>query len=184
MLALGRAGIDYQLRQAERFAADDAARAVRLRTAAKTLAFNVAANCWPGWGDEGVVIADAQIEEGLRLAKLSLGLVQELALGPRQLGNAFWLVGALDLAANRIDAAVTSFDRARAYSLSNGDRAGVLLADGYRAIALGMAAVGEGADAELDDVVSQLQQIGSDNAKFFASQLRTAARILRDRLRH
>jgi hypothetical protein len=65
MLALGRLGIDYQLRQAERVAEDDAALALRLRTAAKTLAFNVAANCWPGWGDDGVVIEAAHIEEGL-----------------------------------------------------------------------------------------------------------------------
>ncbi len=36
MLALGRAGIEYELRQAERAAAVDTALAVRLRTSAKT----------------------------------------------------------------------------------------------------------------------------------------------------
>ena len=170
MLALGRAGVDYQLRQAERVAADDAALSARLRTAARTLAFNVAANSWPGWGDDGIVIEAADIEAGLQLAKLSLGLVQELALGQHQHGNAFWLVGALDLAANRTEAAVASFDQARACSLSAGEQPEALLADGYRAIA-----VGEG----LDDVIAQLQQDGSKKAKFFADQLRTAARILR-----
>jgi hypothetical protein len=170
MLALGRAGVDYQLRQAERVAADDAALSARLRTAAKTLAFNVAANSWPGWGDDGVAIEAADIEAGLQLAKLSLGLVRELALGQHQHGNAFWLVGALDLAANRTEAAVASFDQARACSLSAGEQPEALLADGYRAIA-----VGEG----LDDVIAQLLQGGSKKAKFFADQLRTAARILR-----
>jgi hypothetical protein len=184
MLALGWAGIDYQLRQAERVAADDAALSVRLRMAAKTLAFNVAANCWPGWGDDGVVIEAAHIEEGLQLAKLSLRLVQELALGQHQLGNAFWLVGALDLAASRTGAATASFDRARACFLSGGERSEVLLADGYRAIALSATADGERADVRLDEVVGQLQQNGSEKAKFFIGQLRTAARILRDRLRH
>jgi hypothetical protein len=183
MLALGRAGIDYQLRQAERVAADDAALSVRLRMAAKTLAFNVAANCWPGWGDDGVVIEAADIEEGLQLAKLSLGLVQELALGQHQLGNSFWLVGALDLAAGRTEAAIASFDSARACFLSGGEQLEVLLGDGYRAIALSATADGEGADARLDQVVGQLQQNGSEKAKFFIGQLRTAARILRDRLR-
>jgi hypothetical protein len=181
MLALGRAGIDYQLREAERVAANNAALAVKLRTAAKTLAFNVAANCWPGWGDDGVVIEAAHIEAGLQLAKLSLGLVQELALEQRRLGNAFWLVGALDLAAGRPQAAMASFDQARACFLSAGEQLEVLLGDGYRAIALSVA--GDDADADLDKVVDQLQQDGSDKAKFFAAQLQTAARILRDRLR-
>ena len=172
MLALGRAGVDYQLRQAERVAADDAALSARLRTAARTLAFNVAANSWPGWGDDGVVIEAADIEAGLQLAKLSLGLVQELALGQHQHGNAFWLVGALDLAANRTEAAVASFDQARICSLSAGEKPEALLADGYRAIA-----VGEG----LDEIIAQLQQDESQKSKFFVDQLRTAARILLQR---
>jgi hypothetical protein len=183
MVALGRAGVDYQLRQAERVVADDAALSLKLRTAAKTLAFNVAANCWPGWGDEGVVIAAADIEAGRHLAKLSLALVQELALGQHQHGNAFWLVGALDLAANRTDAAIENFDQAHACSVSAGEQSEMLLADGYRAIALGLAENEESADARLDQVLGQLQQDGSDKAKFFVVQLRTAARILRDRRR-
>jgi hypothetical protein len=183
MLALGRAGIDYQLRQAERVAAGDVALSVRLRTEAKTLAFNVAANCWPGWGDDGVVIEATHIEEGLQLAKLSLRLVQELALGQQRLGTAFWLVGALDLAASRTEAAMASFDRARACFLSAGEQSEVLLADGYRAIALSATADGEGADDRLDEVVGQLQQTGSEKAKFFIGQLRTAARILTNRPR-
>jgi hypothetical protein len=176
MLALARAGIDYHLHAAERVAADDAALAITLRTAARTLAFNVSANSWPGWGDDGVVIAAADIEDGLQLAKLSLELVQELALGQQQLGTAFWLVGAFDLAAGRTDAALASFDRARGCYLSNGDQVQVLLIDGYRAIARG--AVGDGPVASLEDVVAQLHRDGSRQAEFFAGQLRTAARIL------
>ena len=58
----------------------------------------------------------------------------------------------------------------------------MLLADGYRAITLSATAAGEGADAWLDEVVGQLQQEGSEEAGFFAEQLRTAERILRERL--
>jgi hypothetical protein len=181
MLDLGRAGMEYLLRQAERVAADDASLSIALRKAARTLAFNVAANCWPGWDDEGVVIGAADIADGLELAKLSLGLGQELTLGQAQLGTAHWLVGALDLAAGRTDAAVASFDRARACYLSGGKQTQVLLIDGYLAIARSATEVGDGQDVRLDDVVGRLQQDGSENAKFFANQLRTAARILRDR---
>ncbi len=76
------------------------------------------------------MIADAHIEEGLRLANLSLALVQELSLAQHRLGNAYWLVGALELAAGRTDAAVANFDRSRACFSSDDERPEVLPADG------------------------------------------------------
>jgi len=79
MAAVGKAAVRYHLRQSE--LERDVAAAVKLRTAAKRMAYNVAANCWPGWGDEGVVIEAAHIDVGLELAMLSLRLVEELA-GP------------------------------------------------------------------------------------------------------
>jgi hypothetical protein len=180
MLALGRAGIDYQLREARRIAADNAERAVELRTAAKTLAFNVAANCWPGWGDDGIVIEAGHIEQGLELAKLALREVQELGLGPRALGNAYWLVGALDLAAHRAEAAMASFDLSRASSLSADAPLDVLLVDGYRAIAQSLTTRGENADVEFAKVIDQLKAEGSKKAQFYSKQLQTAAVILRE----
>ena len=111
MAAIGKAAVRYHLKRSE--LARDVAATVKLKTAAKTLAYNVAANCWPGWGDEGVVIEASHIDAGLELAILSLRLVEELALGPHQLGNAHWLVGALQLAAGRLDASLLSFGQAR-----------------------------------------------------------------------
>jgi hypothetical protein len=54
MIDVGRRGISYALDHAARLATDGPATAAGLRESAKTIAFNVGANTWPGWGDEGV----------------------------------------------------------------------------------------------------------------------------------
>jgi hypothetical protein len=61
MLALAEAGFARAL-------ADAAAhpdRASELRRAAKALAYNAAANCWPGWGDEGIEIDAESLARGV-----------------------------------------------------------------------------------------------------------------------
>jgi hypothetical protein len=180
MAAVGKAAVRYHLRRSE--LARDVAATVKLKTAAKTLAYNVAANCWPGWGDESVVIEAAHMDAGLELAILSLGLVEELGLGPHRLGNAHWLVGALQLAAGRLDASWSSFGQARDASASIGETTNVLLADGYCAITHRQAPdrADHGAQ-ELDEVIDRLMADGSKQARGFAEQLRTAARVLDDR---
>ena len=40
-----------------------------LKTKAKVIAYNAAANGWPGWGDDGIVITQSHIEEAFDLAK-------------------------------------------------------------------------------------------------------------------
>src|SRR5260370_32980694 len=176
MAAVGKAAVRYHLRQSELEC--DVAATVKLKTAAKRLAYNVAANCWPGWGDEGVVIEASHIDAGLELAMLSLRLVEELGLGPRQLGTARWLVGALQLAAGRTDASSSSFEQARDAYASIGETTSVLLVDGYRAIAHRQALDRADRSArELDELIDRLMADGSKPARGFADQLRTAARI-------
>jgi hypothetical protein len=48
-----------------------------VRESAKTIAFNVGANTWPGWGDEGVEISCDQRKAGLAAAMLSHRLVND-----------------------------------------------------------------------------------------------------------
>ena len=114
MLAVAKAGIAYCLDAAERAAATDPVAAATLKTKAKVIAYNAAANSWPGWGDEGIVIAPSHIEDGLDLAQQSLELVGDLKLGHRQVGTSQWLVGALHLAAGRGDDAIVALTRALA----------------------------------------------------------------------
>jgi len=180
MVAVGKAAVRYHLKQSE--LTRDVAATVEFKTAAKTLAYNVAADCWPGWGDEGVVIEAAHIDAGLELAMLSLRLVEELGLGPQKLGTSRWLVGAFQLAAGKLDASLSSFGQARDVYASIGETTSVLLADGYRAIAHRQAQDRADRSAqELDEVIDRLMADGSKPARAFADQLRTAARILDDR---
>jgi hypothetical protein len=177
MISVAKAGIAFCLDRAEH--AENAETATKLKTAAKRIAFNAGANCWPGWGDDGIYITPDDIQSGLNFAKLSHDLVRELQLGPKQEANAVWLIGALRLAAGE-PAALSEFRAAHNASESIGDAAGMLMAEGYCAIARqadNTAARPAGAE-ELEVVLTRLRELGLDEAKLFAQQLVTAAGIL------
>jgi hypothetical protein len=178
MLAVAKAGIAYCLGAAERAAAKDPAAAAMLKTKAKVIAYNAAANSWPGWGDEGIVITQSHIEEASGLAARSLDLVEDLKLGHRQLGTSQWLVGALHLAAGRSDDAVAALTRAREAYAAGGERASELLALGYLALARRGQGTPERHRAGLEEICQQLQKDGSPQAMAFVNQLRTADRLL------
>jgi hypothetical protein len=175
MLAVAKAGIAYCLGAAERAAAKDPAAAAMLKTKAKVIAYNAAANSWPGWGDEGIVIAPSHIADASDLAQRSLELVEDLKLGHRQVGTSQWLVGALHLAAGRSDDAIVALTRARDAYGAGGERTSELLALGYLALARRRQDTPERHRAELEEICLQLQQDGSPQAMAFVNQLRTAA---------
>jgi hypothetical protein len=179
VIAIGEAGVGFCIKSAN--TAPDVETATSLRTFAKTIAYNAAANCWPGWGDEGVEIEDAHLEAGLKLAVLSRDLAGELSLGAKQIGTGHWLVGALELAAGRLQDATIDFERSeKAYELG-GHSAQQLMARGYSALARkkNPASSALGANA-LADVMNLLRQDGSKETIFFADQLATADRIFCD----
>jgi len=178
MIAVAKAGVAFCLDRVEH--AESAETAKQLKTAAKRIAFNAGANCWPGWGDAGIHITSDDIQSGLSFANLSRDLVRELQLGLKREANAAWLVGALRLAAGEPAAALIEFREARNAAGSIGDAAGMLMAEGYCAIARqadNTTAPAAGAQ-ELEFVLARLRELGSDEAKFFAQQLVTAGRIL------
>ena len=86
MVALANAGTQFALLKAA--SAQEPADAEKLRKYAKTLAFNTAANCWPGWGDAGIDIKDDHLQAGRKLAVLCRELVVELNLGHKASGTA------------------------------------------------------------------------------------------------
>jgi len=178
MLAVAKAGIAYCLSAAERAGATDPVAAATLKTKAKAIAYNAAANSWPGWGDEGIVIAPSHIADASDLAQRSLELVEDLKLGHRQVGTSQWLVGALHLAAGRSDDAIVALTRARDAYGAGGERASELLALGYLALACSRQDTPERHRAELEEICLQLQQDGSPQAMAFVKQLRTADRLL------
>ncbi len=110
MIAVAEAGVAFCLDQAGR--AKDADHARTLKTTANTIAFNAGANCWPGWGDDGIAIEPVQIQSGLKLAAVSRELVRELQLGRKQDAGT-WLIGALKFAAGEPAAALEYFEDVR-----------------------------------------------------------------------
>jgi Mg-chelatase subunit ChlI-like protein len=177
MVAVAKAGIQYCLDAAARLASKDPSAAETLKNNAKVIAFNAAANSWPGWGDEGVVIKQTDIQEGTDLATRSLKLVEQLKLGHDQLGNAHWLIGALHLAASRSGDAITALTCARESFSAGANRISELMALGYLALARKRQGVPEGPN-ELEQVCKELQKDGSQDAIAYVQQLRTADRLL------
>src|SRR5260370_4438290 len=110
MIVAGNLGFDYCQRKSAAESNEDKIR--ELKKLGKIIAFNTAANCWPGWGDPGIIIEEAHLRSGIKLATQSRDLVQELSLGPREQGTAHWLVGALELAGGRFGAARVAFEHA------------------------------------------------------------------------
>jgi hypothetical protein len=175
MVALAEAACRYCTREAERLGE---AGGKRLRERAKAIAYNAAANCWPGWGDDGVVIELQHLASGLELARQSCALVQELDLGKRELGTGHWLVGALELACARLSDAAASFALSEEAYHAHGDNAQVLMAQGYAALAHKIGSPSEEADLRLAQILDQLHAAGSKESLFFAEQIARAEPLL------
>src|SRR5262249_30053249 len=111
MIDAGRRGIAFALDQAAAMT-DAPATSARLKEIAWMMSFNLGANTWPGWGDEGIDIQRDQRKAGLDVAMLSLRLAEELSLGATRLGKAYWLVGAHHIANGDAEAALAALDRA------------------------------------------------------------------------
>jgi hypothetical protein len=178
MIAAGNLGLEYCLRKSA--AESDQPKRKAVRNLGRIIAFNTAANCWPGWGDAGVIIEETHIKAGLELARQSRALVQELGLGPREQGTAHWLVGALEMAMGRFDGAMLTFKQAEAIFLtSKAASAHALMARGYSALVqkADPRSHAEGASL-LRETLDRLRTEGSKEALFFADQLATADRVL------
>jgi cytochrome c-type biogenesis protein CcmH/NrfG len=120
------------------------------------------------------------VSAGIKMANESRDLVEELALGPREQGTAQWLVGALELAVGRFDAARVAFEQAeRAFLTDDAASTCALMAHGYVALACKAdpQSRAEGKEA-LREALGRLRAQGSKEAIFFADQLSTADRVL------
>jgi hypothetical protein len=178
MIAAGNLGLDYCLRKSTADSVQD--KRSELRKLGKTIAFNTAANCWPLWGDPGVIIEEAHMMAGLELATQSRALVQGLGLGPREQATAHWLVGALEMAIGQLDAALVAFKQAEEIFLtSDAMSAHALMAHGYSALVrkADLRSRAEGVDL-FRETLDRLRTDGSKDALFFAEQLITADRLL------
>jgi hypothetical protein len=187
MISLGLAGIHFCLAAAQRRLASEPEHSSTLKGLAKTIAYNLGANTWPGWNDEGIVLGATDLAIGMHAARLNLRLARELARGPDALGNAHWLIGAHLLAAQQTGKAIAAFGQAERDFQQSGKSDYALMAAGYAALARKTAASAvetlpsarEHADRQLQTALQALEQHESPDARFFAEQIRTAEMVLR-----
>lgn len=169
MIAVGRAGIQFGLQAADDGGADHAD---DLRGAAKAMAFNLAANTWPGWNDEGICLTRSDRLVGLDAAHLNLRLARELRRDDLALCNAHWILAAHLLADGRFDDARAEFDRAETHARSAGRADYELMCRGYSAMTADLAEpyLTE-PRCRFDRCVDELRALDTDDSRFFADQL-------------
>lgn len=170
--AVARAGIQYCLS----YSGDEAKRS-RLRQWAKSLAYNLAANSWPGWGDDGIVITPSDLELGLDAARLNARLSLELSKGSLAESKAHWLLGALLLAQGDREQAAREFATARERARIAEDADDERMNAGYQAL-VGILVGEASAGADFGRIVDELSAASaSEDAKFYGRQLHTALQI-------
>jgi tetratricopeptide (TPR) repeat protein len=172
VVPIARAGIQYCLTGAQESGEENAEETKKLLDLAKVMSFNLSSFTWPGWDEKDIVITDEAILAGLEAANLNVRLVERLGAVPEQMSNSYWAIGAQYVAMKDYAEAVKAFESAAGYAKKAGSRDAELMNNGY----IAMAKVLEGSDkekaqADLDKAVKALQEIGTDDSKFFADQL-------------
>ena len=178
MVMVGRAGIQYCLAEAVACSEQDPERAAKLRGTAKAMAYNLAANTWPSWDEKGITITTSDLAAGMDAARLNLRLARELERGSDVLGNAHWVLGAHHLAAGQRKEALDTFDVSAARFREANKPDYEQMAVGYRGITLMTdAATRAEGQREFDAALAALKKLDTDDARFFAAQLQSVAKV-------
>ncbi len=172
VVPIARAGIQYCLIKARELEEKDAESAKKMLNLAKVISFNLSSFTWPGWDEKDIMITGDALVAGLAAAKLNLRLVEELGGDPAQLSNSHWAIGAQYLAMKEYVKAKAAFESAAKYAHKAGSKDAALMNNGY----IAMTGILQGADKEkaqvqFDKTVKALEDIGTDDSKFFANQL-------------
>jgi len=176
MILVGRAGIDYCLQQARLAEQNEATKgeSAKLKGTAKTIAYNLSSNTWPAWEDEGIIVTRSDQVIGLDATLLNLRLAGELNRSADKVANAHWLLGAHYLELKRQETAVKQFELAVEKFAKANKPDFELMARGYVAIArLTADKTDSAADQQLNEAIAALKKLDTDDAKFFAEQLKS-----------
>ena len=172
ILPIARAGIQYCLTKANELAEKDSAGAHKMVDYAKIISYNLSSFTWPGWDEKDIVITDEALVAGLEAAMLNVRLAERLGANPAQLSNSYWAIGAQYMAMKEYAQAKTAFESAVAYAQKAGGKDAELMNHGYVVITRILEGTDkEKAQADFDKTVKALQDIGTDDSKFFANQL-------------
>jgi hypothetical protein len=168
---LSQAGIHYELTMAQLGA--DAKDIDALRSAAKTLAYDLAAETWPGWGEGALPSTKAQQAIGRDAAKLNLRLARALKKGAMRESLAHWMLGAHELAAGEHLRAMSNFVASMKKAQEAKEPGIALSARGFVAVTLIVKGEDQLGHTELAAVKAELKKraaAGDKDAAFYASQ--------------
>ena len=178
VVTFARAGIQYSLIKSLELLPTDPPKANEVRDVARVISYNLASYTWPGWDEKGIVITEADLVVGLDAAKLNLRLVKDLDLGQMSLSTANWGIGAMYLALEKYDDAISAFESSKEDAFLDEAREFELLNAGY----IGIAKILKGpmrpeGERELQDAKEKLEKLNASNSKFFVKQLETALEV-------
>lgn len=157
--------------------ADADAVAAPYRLAAFNTAYNIAAACWPGWG-EGQAHADLSREQvglGLEFARAHLALLEHLALPAQRQANAHWIVAAHLLAAGALEASREEFELCHQVADRGGVEDTALMARGWMHV-IDVLQGRVGAGEALSETSAALESLGEDGL-FYAAQFAPALKV-------
>ena len=149
------------------------AQAVDYKRAALPIAYNLAANTWPGWGtsDGSVPVEDHHRRLGLEAARVDVRLAAEVAPTARRRFNSHWILGAHLIADGAYGDAVAAFETGQAIAAEANLDLSVTVAQGWIHLANTLGGTDE-RDA-LALVEAKLIEQGGDGP-FFARQYAAA----------
>ena len=138
-------------------------------------AYDIAANCWPGWSEEGAGVTDEQRELGAGFARVHLQIVSKLDVSAE--ANAYWINAVHELAAGDHEAAKRMFSTCADRAASAGAGDVEEMAVGWIALVEVLQGV-KGAEDELEASRRRLIEMGNDG-RFYADQYGPALAVFR-----
>lgn len=168
---LSQAGIQYELTMAG--LTKDPKQAAVYRAQAKTLAYDLAANVWQGWGPGTFAATKEQQRVGLDAARLDLRLAIELDKPAIKLAYAWWMLAATQMGLGDYTAARKGFEAAAAAARKARNEIFELSARGFlgvTAILAGQTKEGQAAVDEAKTALAAFAKKGDEDAAFLASQ--------------
>lgn len=175
-MALGRAGVEFGLNTSLRYARDNPDLAYRLRSQAKSIAYDLASFSWPGWEEPGIEIDTSDLVLGQDAAKTNLRLAVTLKKGDLPMSRAYWILGVHHLAADKPEGARKAFVEGIKYATAAEARDFELLLRGYvYLIDIISDPLNSSIRTELEFVLSELDR--SRDGRFYGEQLQRSLRI-------
>lgn len=174
-LRFGQAAVKHAIAAANAAdAAGDDDRAKMFRGYARSMCYNIASFTWPGWNEEGITIGEVHREIGRDAVKANFRMAVNMGGDANKLSNAFWLMGAHQLADANYGEAKVAFAKAAEQAAISGKRNMQLMNQCYALLSVILAG-NAAAEADLEAAFEELKPL--EEGPFFVDQIRTVRKV-------